>query len=109
MADLTKERLQVIANPSQGRKWKLYIYQDDAAMLLDAMEIADSCSIADIECNVQSRERVEGGESFWYDLETVAPLDLDAITQAVRYLTARGILLRHPENGQWVSFREGGA
>lgn len=73
------------------------------AMLADAIEIADSSSAALIECSAPLHD--DRGHA-WRDLASVESIDREGIDQAVRYLTARELLERHPEQGQWVRVRE---
>lgn len=74
------------------------IATDAAYMLADAVEIADSCARADIECNVH------GYDDGWHDTTNHDPEDTDAIVQALRYLGARGLIEHHPEHGHLVRF-----
>lgn len=71
-----------------------------AHALADAVEIADSCARADIECNVEHVD-VDGG---WYDVTTCEDQDADIIAQATRYLTARGLIHRHADLAYLVRF-----
>ena len=75
-----------------------------APMLADAIEIADSCARADIECGVPHEGELPGA---WYDLSKVAEADQEMIGLSVRYLTRRGLLERHPEHETWVRPKEG--
>ena len=73
---------------------------------LSALERAIACEAArsDIECNCQM---VEFGPPSWYDLISATPeIRADWIDRAVTYLDARGLLLRHPTNPDWVAIKE---
>lgn len=65
-------------------------------MLADAIEIADSCARADIECHcrkVRDGDTGEGGH--WYDVGAFLASEdsaVPSIHQAIAYLTARGLL-----------------
>lgn len=73
-------------------------------MLADAMEIADSCARADIECNCQPREDATEGR-FW-DISTADEHAKAMIEQAVRYLDARGLLIRLSGAPNQVQFKD---
>lgn len=64
-------------------------------MLADAIEIADSCARADIECECL------GNHAEGYDLSTAEAGEM--VGQSVRYLMARGLIERE---GDVVRFRE---
>jgi hypothetical protein len=86
---------------------EIVISQAEASVVVDAIEIADSCARADIECNVQP-VFLDGNDETWYDLDHVDPEycdDSGPIHQAVRYLEARGLLDRHPKNPRHVKPR----
>ena len=72
-------------------------------MLADAVEIADSCARADIECHCRVVDTDD--DLRWYDTHVGAIEEWEAIAQAERYLTARGLIERHPEHGEWVRFK----
>lgn len=74
-------------------------------MLADAMEIADSCARSDIECNVMQAFQTPDLRR-WYDSSTADPEDREAIDQALRYLEARGILVRDSTKPHVVTFKE---
>ena len=107
MSGITPEKLRACqASATRNHTWAPIMVQD-CPMLADAMEIADSCARSDIECNVLGRHPdKEKPQVFWYDLATVAPDDLDAIAQSVRYLEARGILVRLSAAPHIVSFKD---
>lgn len=76
------------------------------AMLADAIEIADSCARADIESFCEWNT---AGSTRWYDTSEAAihPADAHprkAVAQAVRYLEARGDLIRHADKPHLVRF-----
>lgn len=71
-------------------------------MLADAVEIADSCARADIE----SRLLCADDNPQWWDTSTASEEDREMIGQAVRYLTARGLIERHPERVELVRFNK---
>lgn len=78
-------------------------------MLADAMEIADSCARADIEsfCDGTFEPR-------WYDTASSgrgedrdrAAFQTKAVTLAVRYLNARGLIEKDSVRPGWVRFKE---
>lgn len=105
-SDLTVLRLRIIAESPPGKEFKQYIYKADAAMLVDAVEIADSSARADIECNVPFDHDGAGTGAHWYNLDRAADEDAEAIAQAERYLEARGILLRDAKRRRVVSFKD---
>ncbi len=72
-------------------------------MLADALEIADSCARADIECSCHSNGE---GREREYDTTPdpkVSPEENESIVQAVRYLAARGHIVC---NGALVKFTD---
>jgi len=71
-----------------------------AAMLADALDIADSAARADIELYCVAVTR---GDETWWNWENLDPVDgAPYIEQAVRYLEARGLLERDGENANVV-------
>lgn len=74
-----------------------------AAMLADAVEIADESSIALLVSELSSAKLKEIGARPYWDLDSCEPSAREAVDQAVRYLEARVRLYRHPDNQQWVS------
>lgn len=68
-------------------------------MLADAIEIADSCARADIECHC-TWEHIKGER--WYDTRVTEERETEPIAQAVRYLEARGLLVRKPGQPELV-------
>lgn len=77
------------------------IESEDCSMLADAIEIADLSSDAYLYSTLRPLD------DDWLDLATELTEDeRESIDQAVRYLTARGLLERHPEREQWVRVRE---
>jgi len=82
----------------------IHIGADKISIVADAIEIADSCARADIECNVEPIFP-EVGPVTWYDLDNIDEYSGEPIDQAVRYLEARGLLDRHPKNPRHVKPR----
>lgn len=80
------------------------IMANECAMLADAMEIADSAARADIEC--QCRCAGDHDTGHWWDTASADPEDREGIEQSMRYLDARGLLIRQPGADHIVSFRE---
>jgi len=76
----------------------------EVRMLIDAIEIADSCARADIECNCSWFENPQG--VWWYDLDTADATAQSAVAQAVRYLGARGRIERDAKDNNFVRIRE---
>lgn len=102
---ITPDKLRACARAqptSNGPQWAP-IEARDCMMLADAVEIADASSAALIECSAHLYD--DRGHS-WRDLASVEPIDSPGIEQAVQYLTARGLIERHPEQGQWVRVRD---
>lgn len=84
----------------------LFFSPPEAGTLIDAIEIADSCARADIECNVpKARDGTHGAH--WYDTGQMGPEERDWLPQSLRYLEARGLLLRDAQNPAIVSFKSG--
>lgn len=75
-----------------------------SSMLVDAMEIADSCTRADIECESPA---VEMDGRRWHDISCVAECAQDMVARAERYLIARDLLERHAEHPGLVRFKNG--
>jgi hypothetical protein len=65
-------------------------------LVRDAVEIADESSEALLRCGLNQSD--EG----WWNVASADPWDRQAIDQAVRYLTARGKIERHPKHREWV-------
>lgn len=76
---------------------------EECAVIADALEIADSCARADIESYCPSKRGAVPGER-WYDTDD-GTVDDEAISQCIRYLEARGLLMRDPNDPRIVSFR----
>lgn len=88
------------------------------AMIADAITIADSCARADIECNCHISEI---GDERWHDTGVLAtihgyqaigdadPETASMIRLALRYLDARGLVIRHPGKRELVRFPEAAA
>ena len=99
MSGITPERLRLPAIENEV----LMLPASCGPMLADAVEIADSCSRSDIECHCLG---VDSDDDLrWYDIRVTEACELDAIAQAVRYLTARGLIEFHPEHNEWVRFK----
>lgn len=77
----------------------LRIFRTAAAMFADAIDIADSTARSDIECHFL---RSADG---WYNLALIPDESFsDWLPQIESYLTARGMIERHPENANLVRF-----
>lgn len=70
-----------------------------------AFAIADSCARSDIESWTQPVLHQPGEPYKWWDLESAVEIDAAALAESVRYLEARGLLVRHPNRPNIVSFR----
>lgn len=101
-------------DPSQIRadSGVLIVPAEARAVIANALDIADESAEAMIECETASYSG-EGRE--WHDLESSIDPDLTDETnarirsnldQAARYLEARGLLDRHAEREQLVSFKD---
>lgn len=76
------------ADTGQKLEW-LWIHTCCGSMLADAIEIADSCARADIECNVPLVDGALDEEKLRaYDLSRISHDDEELIRQSMRYLTA---------------------
>ena len=71
---------------------------DQPGTLRDAIEIADSCARADIEGNCIS---IDGG---WFDVAYRDPIEWEWLGHAVRYLTARNLIIAHPTDANLIRF-----
>lgn len=99
MTQLSAANLRALIDSTQ---WpEMVISKSEALLFADAIEIADSCARADIECNVEPAFP-DGGSVPWYDLDHVDAESAAPVAQAVRYLEARGLLDRRPSNPQHV-------
>lgn len=95
-----------IDEPDLGAKLRLvirppgpHIHPKAAGMLADAIDIADSTARSDIECHFL---RSADG---WYNLALIPDESFsDWLPQIEHYLTARGMIERHPENANLVRF-----
>ena len=73
-----------------------YVSPEIAAL---AYEIADGVARSDIECYCLAKWGP------WYDTSAaIDPEDLELINRALRYLDARGLINRHPEQPALVNF-----
>lgn len=79
------------------------IMASDCAMLADAMDIADTSarSLIESECLAAGPGP---GSSRWWDTSTADPESVGAMGQALRYLAARGLLVRREGAGHIVRF-----
>ncbi len=74
-------------------------------MVLDAFQIADGCARADIECQCLPVSGTLPTE--WWDTATADKDSAEAVALSIRYLEARGRLIRKPGEPHLVSFTEG--
>lgn len=84
------------------------IMASDCGMLADALEIADSCARADIECNVPAADddaAFRAGGLRQYDTAQMTPEDQRWLPQILRYLDARGLLIRDSQRPDVVSLK----
>jgi hypothetical protein len=94
---ITPDELRAVA---AARTW-LPVRASCGLMLADAMEIADSCARADIECHCV-RVELRGGR--WYDLASAnKTAEIEPIAQAARYLLARGLIERVGDRVRFTS------
>jgi hypothetical protein len=85
---------------------RVAIYRHLLPVFADALEIADSCARSDIECNCECSGK---GAARWYRAlpdPDISPEENEWLPQALRYLTARGLIERHPDNPDLVRFTE---
>lgn len=85
------------------------IMASDCATLADAIEIADSGARSDIECfTVDADFDPVKDHVRWFDtnlVEPAIPIAKAAVERAVRYLEARGLLVRKPDAPHIVTFK----
>lgn len=93
MTTLTPKALRELIASAQCAE--IVISKAEAQLVADAIEIADSCARADIECNAEPAFP-EGEDVTWYDMNNLDEWSTSAVRQAARYLTSRGLLDRHP-------------
>lgn len=76
---------------------------EEALVLADALEIADCNSRVILRSELTPTE-AKGPEAmhWWLDESSADTHAKDAIEQAVRYLTARDLLNRHPVHPHWI-------
>ena len=73
--------------------------------LADAVEIADESAV----CLIESDSHPIDDHGFrWWDTTYADGDSDDGMQQALRYLEARGLLIRHPERQHTVRFQERG-
>lgn len=78
------------------------VFPPDVELLIDAIEIADSCARSDIECSCKWTDTTPAR---WYDTASDRdPEILATIAQVVRYLEARGQIERNAEKPHLVRF-----
>lgn len=87
---------------------KMSLCKKHNQMLADAINVADSACRADIECECRHVGSHDAGH--WYDTTQYDPTKYnpeigDVIAIAVRYLEARGILIRKEGEPHVVTFR----
>jgi hypothetical protein len=80
----------------------------DCTVLAMALDIADSCAVSDIETNCEGTNINPDTFPFWwvYDLNSVHEADKEFVENAVRYLDARGLLVRKEGEPNIVSFKD---
>jgi hypothetical protein len=74
-----------------------------APVLADALEIADDGARSTVEIEFVD---LLIGDMRWYDTKTADPDNAEWITQAVRYLEARGLIERRPGEEHLVRMLE---
>lgn len=80
--------------------------ESERGMVADALEIADSCARSDIECHCHGQEGLEDIRWYETDSKTLDDIERPPVEQAIRYLDARGLLIRHTTRPTWVRFVE---
>lgn len=95
---ITPEKLRAGAKHGQ---W-IPVPVADGPMLADAMEIADQAAWDAIYCNTSYE-----GDHVWHDTTSAHQEDREWIAESVRYLDARGLLIRHPERPELVRLKDG--
>ena len=78
---------------------------EDVDLITQAFAIADSSARSEIECNCNSAGPREGG-GWWWNTRLDDLNFQEDIDRSLRYLEARGLLVRHPEQPHLVSFNE---
>lgn len=64
-----------------------------------------SCeTLFDGECG--SADDVDGEPGVWYDTDVRFELAADGVAEAVKYLDARGLIVRHPKKPNWISLHD---
>ena len=106
---LTPAKLRAcVQTATRNHGWAPIMVQD-CPMLADAIEIADSGARSDIECfTVDADFDPVKDQARWYDtrkVEPSEPLAKAAVERALRYLAARGLLLRKDGAPHIVSFK----
>ena len=71
---------------------------DQPDMVRDAIDIADSCSRSDIECNFSKMD------SGWYNVDVGGAENDPWLPQCLRYLDARHLIEHHPDAPHCVRF-----
>lgn len=101
---LTPAKLRACqASATRNHSWAPIMVQD-CPMLADAMEIADSSARADIECQCLGAGKDQIGN--WWDTSTADAESKPMIEQSMRYLEARGLLIRKEGAPHIVTFRD---
>lgn len=81
----------------------ILVAEPKLSMLADALEIADESAESLITSETLCAER---DHETWRDLATVEDIGREGVAQAVRYLEARGLLIKHATVPQLVRFKE---
>ena len=76
---------------------------DCAAILADALDLADDAARSDIETCC---EPTAPAPAWWWNLDSAGEDDREAVDEAVRYLDARGLFVRHSQNARLIRFPE---
>jgi hypothetical protein len=74
---------------------------EDANVMVDGMEIADSAARADVES--YSGQEMVGNIRFWNTQSAVGE-DKEAVDKALKYLWGRGLIEPYSGNRSWVKF-----
>lgn len=99
--------MKVTPDQIRAEQRELTFTAAECAVIADALEIADSCARADIE-SMAIHVCSEAGRR-WYDSARVYPNEPESITvvgMAIRYLDARGLLIRYRGEPHIVSFND---
>lgn len=66
--------------------------------------LAYSAARSDIELCCEAIMSDDGLKAEWYRLDTAKPEDGACITDAIKYLDGRCLLIHHPDVPNWVNF-----